>query len=273
MSIVDNKPSRWLRLVSPYIKGKDVEALQAGINKRRAARNQHPIRVDGEYGPATRDAVRSILWYLGCPADEMDAGATLKAQYAIRDPEGHRPKDWETIAADRKAWLSEQDTGAKGFLHIIEGYLGKHEDAGRQNRADWLDPLLQQVGFSPATAPPYCAIGLIACFRKAGLDAVRNSWAFTPAWLRDGRDGDMGWKSVAVASRKPGDIGFIKIPGVSTNSCDHVYTMDDDIDFTNEFNTSPGNGGSQNNGGGVYRRAFHDRIGMTVGMLRPPWGS
>lgn len=271
MPITKNKPNRWLRLTSPYMHGEDVEALQVGVNKRLAARGRKGINADGEYGGATRDAVRSALWFLGCPSDNLDAGATLKNQYALRDPEGHRPQEWFAIAGDREAWLAHQDKGWKGFLKIVSGYVGKTEQPKDSNRGPWLDPLHKAAGFNPADRAPYCAIGLIACFRKAGMDSVKNGWAYTPSWVSDIRNGAMGWKSVPVAHRLPSDVFFIKIPGVSQAVCDHVGTIDEGITHTLEFNTSSGKGGSQNNGGGVWRRDFNDRAPMVVCVGRPPW--
>lgn len=268
-----NEPTRWLRLTSPYMQGDDVKSLQKGINDRLKARGRKGIVADGQYGPGTRDATRSVLWYLGMPSDELDNGATVKAQMIIRDPE-NRPQSWLSIAKDREEWLSKQDKGAKGFTHIVRGYLGKTEDPPGSNNGPWLDPLLKMVGFAPSSHPFYCAIGLIACYRKAGLDEVKNSWAYTPAWLADCRSGAMGWKLVPFSSRKPGDVLFYKFPGESNATVDHVGSVDDDTDFSQEFNTSSGVSGSQSNGGGCFRRDLaHDRSRFVVGVGRPPWGA
>ncbi len=271
MSITQHKPDRWLRLTSPYMKGPDVEALQRAIGNRLVARNRKRIAVDGEYGQATRDALRSTLWHLGMPADELDSGGTLKAQYAVRDPEGHRPNDWLEIARDRKAWLAEQkDSGREGFVRDLRKYVGKVEEPKDSNRGAWLDPLHRAAGFNPAGRNPYCAIGLIALLRRADVDEIGSGWAYTPNWMRDIREGDLGWKKVSPGSRQPGDIFFIKIPGVSRDMCDHVGAVESKTN-TIEFNTSSGRSGSQNNGGGVWRRTWAERASMVVCVGRPPW--
>lgn len=271
MTIVKHMPYRWLRLTSPYMEGPDVEAVQVGLSKRLKARGKAGIKADGTYGPKTRDALRSALWWMGCPSDDLDLCGLTRNQSIVRDPD-NRPSHWFPIARDRQDWLKDQSRGGDGFVDLLQTYIGKVEQPKDSNRGAWLDPLHRGAGFAPESHPPYCAIGLIACFRRVGLEEVKNAWAYTPSWVYDIRSGSMGWKDVKMSSRKPGDVFFIKIPGVSNDVCDHVGAIEDS-DSTIEFNTSSGRSGSQNNGGGVWRRNWADRDNMTVCIGRPPWNN
>ena len=64
---------RTLHLTNPLLKGSDVKELQQLLEP------YHPGTHDGEYGPATADAVRRAKRALGYPPDECDgsAGAQL----------------------------------------------------------------------------------------------------------------------------------------------------------------------------------------------------
>jgi hypothetical protein len=265
-------PKRWLRLTSPYVRGEDVRVLQVGINKRLRARGRARIKEDGEYGVKTRDALRAVLWHLGCPEEKLDNGATTAHQRIVRAPDDYRPKSWYSIANDRKKWEAKREQGRAAFVKWCQSYVGKVESPRDSNRGSWLDPLLRQAAWFPppgVKGPPYCGIGLVVGLRKAGLD-VPNAWAYTPTILSDARNGRYGFKLVDKRNRQPGDLYLIKIPGVSNDPVDHVG-MIETKDGCIDFNTSPGRGGSQNNGGGVYRRKWSDRTGMVVAVVRPPW--
>jgi hypothetical protein len=80
------------------------------------------------------------------------------------------------------------------------------------------------------------------------------------------------YRRVKAAEAQPGDFVFYKWPGVSHDPCDHVgvlIEMKATTVLDVEGNTSPGNGGSQNNGGGVFVRERSKSL--VVGYVRPPW--
>lgn len=72
---------------------------------------------------------------------------------------------------------------------------------------------------------------------------------------------------------RPGDYVYFKWPGVSHDPCDHIGVLVSkpvgEVQCV-EGNTSPGSGGSQNNGGGVYLRTRS--VGYVVAYVRPPYG-
>ena len=56
---------RVLKVHDSYQRGADVKKLQAALNHRAKARGLPTVTVDGEYGPETARAVRSVGWALG----------------------------------------------------------------------------------------------------------------------------------------------------------------------------------------------------------------
>lgn len=265
------KPQRWLRLTSPHIRGSDVKRLQQALNKRLAARHRDAIDVDGDYGKATQEAVHLVLYLLGAPAHELDIGATTALQRVILDP-SNRSKAWLSRAKARVEWEEKKSRGRDGFLKYCRTYVGKAESPRDSNRGPWLDPLLHEAGWNPpggVHGPPYCGIGMLVGYRRAGLE-VPNNWSYTPNIMNDIRAGRYGFRQVSAEARQPGDILLFKFPGVSNDSCDHTGTVEDK-NHSIEFNTGPGNTGSQNNGGGCYRRNWADRRNYIVCIGRPPW--
>lgn len=106
----------------------------------------------------------------------------------------------------------------------------------------------------------YCAMGLSWCFYYAGLPlpaSTSKGFAYTPS-------GAAWFQKRGLWSKTPaiGYVPFFQFPG--SNRIDHVgfctaVNRDRSIQ-TIEFNTSPGSGGSQSNGGGCYRRTRKDYI-------------
>jgi hypothetical protein len=92
--------------------------------------------------------------------------------------------------------------------------------------------------------------------------------AYTPQVVQWARDKKFGLKIVSVKDRRPGDFVFFKWPGVSRDLCDHVGVYAGD-GKTIEGNTSPGSGGSQNNGGGVFVR--ERGLANVVAVVRPTY--
>ncbi|MEV1294426.1 CHAP domain-containing protein [Pseudonocardia sp. NPDC049635] len=115
----------------------------------------------------------------------------------------------------------------------------------------------------------WCAMFTWWCFRQAGLATLVPKSAYTPTiadWFRR-RD---AWHTTPAV----GDLVFFDFPGDGVNRISHVGLVEkinaDGTITTIEGNTSPGTGGSQRNGGGVYRRVR--RAGI-VGYGRPAYPS
>lgn len=106
---------------------------------------------------------------------------------------------------------------------------------------------------------PWCGAFCGHVLRKAGV-AVPQQIVYTPAIF------NFGW--VRPSKPRPGDLVLFKWPGVSNDRCDHVGLYVG-RGFTIEGNTSSGNAGSQNNGGGVYLRKRG--TANVVAYFRPPY--
>lgn len=116
---------------------------------------------------------------------------------------------------------------------------------------------------------PWCAMFISWVFASAGLPlpaSTAKGFAYTPsgaAWFQSqGR-----WRTSGPAR---GDVVFFDFPNDGVNRISHVGVVEsvraDGAIVTIEGNTSPGSGGSQRDGGGVYRRVRSTGI---VGYGRP----
>lgn len=99
----------------------------------------------------------------------------------------------------------------------------------------------------------WCAMFVWWVFRQARALPLIPKTAYTPTfaqWFKDRRQ----WGSAP----RPGAVVFFDFPGDGVNRISHVGIVEavnrDGSIVTIEGNTSPGTGGSQRDGGGVYRR-------------------
>lgn len=115
-------------------------------------------------------------------------------------------------------------------------------------------------------AEPWCADFVVWVSRKAGL-ALPSESAYTP-WMANAFRSRGMWHT---AEPRPGDIAFFNF---GSGIIRHVGIVEKPINAlgritTIEGNTSPGDAGSQDNGGGVYRRSrLRSHI---VGFGRPAY--
>lgn len=109
---------------------------------------------------------------------------------------------------------------------------------------------------------PYCAMAVSYWFSLAGLPlpaSTAKGFAYTPsgaAWFqRQGR-----W----TTRPQRGHVVFFDFPGDGVSRISHVGIVEsvraDGSVVTIEANTSPGDGGSQRDGGGVFRRVRRSGI-------------
>lgn len=95
-------------------------------------------------------------------------------------------------------------------------------------------------------------------------------WAYVPSLLDTGKRAGL---TVPVAAARPGDLICFNWEGGTVP--DHIGTLigwdGPGTLHTIEGNTSSGNAGSQDNGGGVFER-LRPR-GLVVGVLRPPYAA
>lgn len=114
---------------------------------------------------------------------------------------------------------------------------------------------------------PYCAMFVSYCLNWAGVEAAGLPGSYVP-WILSANS-DAG-RLVANEDAQPGDLVMFDWQGDGV--ADHIGIVeenhaDEGWMQTIEGNTSPGSGGSQGNGGGVYRRARN--YNSIIGVARP----
>lgn len=114
---------------------------------------------------------------------------------------------------------------------------------------------------------PYCAMFVSYCLNWAGIEAAGLPGAYVP-WILSANS-DAG-RLVANEDAQPGDLVMFDWQGDGV--ADHIGIVeenhaDEGWMQTIEGNTSSGSGGSQSNGGGVYRRARN--YSSIIGVARP----
>lgn len=247
-----------------YQKGEDVRALQAAVNRRLRARDQHRYQVaeDGEYGPSTARACSRTVYLLGITGPRLlrsKAGngghADLTCQRTIRNP-GTR-----TLAMLRRARRRSEAVAAKaarlasgrrGALRFAKRYVGTTESPAGSNRGGPITGWQQSFG-AWLVGLAWCGVFVGACLRSAGVKGVTYriaSVAFIEADARAGRGPFRGWTTDYSRVRR-GDLVVIGGHGVHVEIVDRVSggTV-----YTVGGNTSPGRAGSQADGGGVFER-------------------
>lgn len=114
---------------------------------------------------------------------------------------------------------------------------------------------------------PYCAMFVSYCLNWAGFEAAGLPGAYVP-WILSANS-DAG-RLVANEDALPGDLVMFDWQGDGV--ADHIGIVEENHPDegwmqTIEGNTSPGSGGSQSNGGGIYRRARN--YNSIIGVARP----
>ena len=146
----------------------------------------------------------------------------------------------------------------KDIIRIAEKFLGTTEHPANSNKT--------QFGlFDPPDGEPWCAKFVSFVLHEAGIDGFKHK--FTPSgadlFKAAGR-----WTNVRG---RRGDFAFFDFPGDSLFRISHVGIVtarEGSTYHTIEGNTSPPGGGSDRDGGGVFRRVRDDSL--IVGFGRPP---
>jgi hypothetical protein len=260
-----NGGARPLRLTTPYKHGRDVRQLQRALNQRSRARNLPLIDVDGEYGPETAAAVRRIGFLLGALEATLDQGATIGLQAIILEPERRNGDQLERARKRAKA-AATGGGAAERTVAWCRAQLKTRESPMGSNRGPTITRWQAEFG-NPGGGWPWCGAFVGYALRHSGGVAVPAGVVYTPnilAWARSGTAGFEGLHKWDNA--RPGDLVLMRFPGGSRDPVHHVGIYEGK-GVTIEGNTSSGVAGSQDNGGGVYRRKRP--ASMIVGCARP----
>ncbi len=254
----------------------DVRALQTALNQRSRARGLDTITVDGEYGPATDQAVRRVARALGAlEATIAKPGASVGEQRMIRWPLTRSPAQYARARGRAKRAPVDSGTGPLAALAWARQWIGKTEDPPGSNRAPWGLTAWQQAFGSWLVGQAWCGVLCGTALVNAGVKAVNSRVAGVVLILEDALHGRNGMDHVVyrrrtgwggVTAGKPGDL--VGLFGEGT----HVGMIERRVPGgwqTIEGNTSPGAGGSQNAGGGCFRRIRPDSA--VVYIVRPSY--
>jgi hypothetical protein len=265
-----------LALTSPHTTGSVVTQFQNDVNKRLAAWDvPYKVDVDGDYGPATRDAARSLLYGLGVDNTTGDFdGVSQKDRLKIRYGYNRLTKAERVRHKARADWrrrYAERFGGGavKVAVKFAADHIGVTEHPAGSNRGPVVDVWERACN---VLAAPWCGCFANACLVAAGFpDQV---WLrFCPSIEAKAKAGSDGWEWHTTEAA----VGDLVLYGSSV--AQHVGIVESvgggrDAS-TIEGNTSNGPGGSQSNGGIVARRTRHtdgSLGGFPIrGYARPPW--
>jgi hypothetical protein len=151
----------------------------------------------------------------------------------------------------RRQLRESADPGAKALSFALS-VVGRTE---QDNRAPWLDAWARRYVGGWMVGQPWCGLYCIVAWAAAGK-ALPKDTVSTVAILGRARRGD-GFAAVKPEQARAGDLVVMDFSPAPPEAM-HVGLargpLRNGVIPTAEGNTSPGSGGSQNNGGGIYLR-------------------
>jgi hypothetical protein len=284
---------RDLIVQDPPQQGRDVANLQRAIKTRLDARGiDIPTPTHGKFTHATWVAAVEAGYFLGLLSSTYlatDRGRGLStegAQAIIRNPD-RRSDEQKARAKERQGQLErgpryyddlakqqgiENGHGATAALKWAASQIGTTEHPPGSN---WGGKVEQWIKLAGYTSPvPWCGCFANAACMAGGIPSGAGWIGYTPAIISHAKAGLGGWSWHGVSDGRPGDLALFDTPGGATAV--HVGMVEKKTGATTyqtvEGNTSSGMGGSQDNGGGVFRRQRSTQGGFRiVGFARPPW--
>lgn len=167
------------------------------------------------------------------------------------------------LAGVRREIDKTRNPGARAVA-ALEGWVGRTEN---NNRAGWLDAWARKYVGEWMVGQSWCGLACIVAWSQAGV-ALPKDTVSTVAILNRARRHDK-FRPVSPENAQPGDLVVFNFAGGAP--AEHVGLargpMRNGMIPTVEGNTSPGTGGSQNNGGGIYKRSRP--IGLVAVVARP----
>jgi hypothetical protein len=289
---------RELVVVDPPLEGRDVANLQRAVMDRLDARpglGKVPTPVHGKFTHASAVAAVEAQYFLGLLSGtylktekvggERRLLITEGAQTILRNPE-HRTGEQLERARERMGQLdrgpryyddlarangvSGGGKGAKAALEFAAKQLGVSERPPGSNWGPRIEGWIRAAGYGSPV--PWCGCFANACIMAGGEPSGAGWIGYTPAIVARAKSGTGGW--TWHSSGQPGDLVLFDTPG--GDPAVHVGICERKINAatyaTIEGNTSSGSGGSQSEGGGVYRRQRSTQGNFRIiGFARPSW--
>jgi peptidoglycan hydrolase-like protein with peptidoglycan-binding domain len=257
---------RPLRLASPPARGHDVTQLQKALNNRLQARDRRPIKVDGEYGQETANAVKTVGWLLGVADGTLAHGATVGTQRVILHP-GSRTPQQLARARSRAKQLQDGKHSVSAVLEWAESKVGITEHPSGSNRGPDVDRWEREFHM---LGQPWCGAFVGFGLRRVAGVPVGDFVVFVPSIMHNAMSRTGGFALwVPPEDIQRGDLVVERFS--SHGDPEHVELARaapraGRID-TVAGNTSSGDAGSQSNGGGVFNRSRP--LSVVLGGARP----
>jgi peptidoglycan hydrolase-like protein with peptidoglycan-binding domain len=241
-----------LALTSPHFKGESVRLLQFLLRNNRYGQDFLKGKIDGEFGPGTEAAVQRAKKWVGYETSKINGIATdilyrwlvKKGNASYQDLPAANQKRREARLKLAKKQAAEVPILERA-LAVAATQIGTHEPAGKQNKIiynDWY--------YDGDVRQPWCAVFVSWSINQAG---GHFHYAYCPSIEADAIHHKNGLS--IVTQPKKGDLVLFSF---GENEAVHIGFVEKVLANgqlqTVEGNTSSGDGGSQANGGGVYRR-------------------
>lgn len=169
----------------------------------------------------------------------------------------------------RRRNLAAATAGAAGAraVDFLMDRAGWHE-TGSSNDSEFLGGWRERFDMPWMRGQPWCGLAVMAAWSYGAGKSLPQDTVSTVAILNRARSGN-GFKAVRSTDAKPGDLVVFNYPGGA--AAEHVGLARgparNGLIPTVEGNTSPGSGGSQNNGGGIWPRSRP--VGLIAVVARP----
>jgi len=128
--------------------GAQVKALQRSLNKftNRFLKYVTPLRVDGDYGAATKKRIKAVKYYLGYPKAERNAKADAELRWRLRHPKRYNrryaPLRRLTTAARRR--VRQRKAAEKDHAQLAQHHGKGFSVFDGKTVAAWMVPWLQR---------------------------------------------------------------------------------------------------------------------------------
>lgn len=259
-----------LSITSPHTHGADVEALQNALNELAHRHGTAKIGADGDFGHETLQAARREGYLLGAPMHYLHGAVQPHLQLIIEHPDHRSPAELYRSKVRLKA-RSEMAHSPAGALRWAHGQLGITEHPAGSNaggplhkRQDGIyegGPSAYQHNFG-IDGSPWCGAFAGTALLIAGVH-VTPRIVYVPYIVDDARRGANGLaRLVSWENRQGGDL-------ITLFGEEHVEILDEDRRHSYGGNTSPGDEGSQSNGGCVAHKLRDP--GQVDHVIRPRW--
>lgn len=249
-----------IALTSPHARGKvvkDIQFLLQGHGPKFKHAFYRGAR-DGEYGPATANAVRKAKWALGYPKSRVNGTVGERFVKIMQGKQALTPlmrlRRRKRLAAARKA------AAAGGLNAKVQGLAGHFVGTVESPRGSNSQMFGRWYGLD---RQPWCAIFVSYVLTHSGRSF---RYSYVPTVAADARAGRNRLRAIPYsavqAALKAGHpvVACFDWPGESPGTPDHIgfvsHVIDGSSFATIEGNTSLGN---QSNGGAVMLRKRNRR--------------